>query len=110
MAIQPLVRSEKVCGCNPGMHAKGKSDREIISMKQANNSTQPHVKCGQPLEEPVEKRALTKGNSDQPTVTSTQKLGSALSGLGRIREAAKRNPQLRMGSGQKQWWGRRKEQ
>jgi len=94
MAIQPLVRSEKACGCNPGMYAKGKSDREIVSMKQANNSTQPHVKCGQPLEEPVEKRALTKGNSDQPTVTSTQKLGSALSGLGRIREAAKRNPQL----------------
>jgi group II intron reverse transcriptase/maturase len=43
----------------------------------------------------VEKRPLAKGNSGQPTVTGTQGPETALSGLDRVREAAKREPEQR---------------
>lgn len=63
-------------------------------MKRTNNGAQPQIN-GQPLAEFVEKRPPTKGNSDQTTVTSTQRLESTSSGLGRVREAARRDKNLR---------------
>lgn len=63
-------------------------------MKRTNNGVQLQIN-GQPLAEFVEKRPPAKGNSDQTTVTSTQRLESTSSGLGRVREAAKRDKNLR---------------
>ena len=60
-------------------------------MKQTNKSAQPE-KDGQPLAEPVEKRAPAKGNPEQKAATRTQRLESALTGLSRVREAARKNP------------------
>lgn len=63
-------------------------------MKRTNNGVQPQIN-GQTPAEFVEKRSPAKGNSDQTTVTSTQRLESTSSGLGRVREAAKRDKNLR---------------
>lgn len=47
----------------------------------------------------LEERAMAKGNSDHaPTATQTQSWGQALTGLGRVREAAKRDKHLRFTS------------
>ena len=63
-------------------------------MKRTNNGAQPKA-SGQPPAEFVEKRPPAKGNSEQTTVTSTQRLESTSSGLYRVREAAKRDKDLR---------------
>ncbi len=57
----------------------------IVSVKRANKGIQPDT--GQPLAEFVEKRPWAKGNSEQTTVTSTQRLEVTSSVLDRIREA-----------------------
>jgi hypothetical protein len=54
------------------MHATGKSDEGIVSMKRANKGAQPGY-TGQPPAEFVEKRPSAKGNSLQATVTGTQR-------------------------------------
>ena len=45
--------------------------------------------------EPVERRVLAARNSDQATVTATQSAGQAMTGLDRVREAARRDKTLR---------------
>jgi RNA-directed DNA polymerase len=62
-------------------------------MKRMNNGEQPNI-SGQTLAEFVEKSPSAKGNLVQATVTSTQRLESASSGLDRVREAAKRDKDL----------------
>jgi hypothetical protein len=59
------------------MHATGKSDEGVVSMKRANKGTQPIG--GQLPAEFVEKRPSAKGNTGQTTVTGTQWLEGALS-------------------------------
>jgi hypothetical protein len=66
------VRSRKASGRNLDMHATGKSDEGIVSMKRANKGAQPGY-TGQPPAEFVEKRPSAKGNSLQATVTGTQR-------------------------------------
>lgn len=63
-------------------------------MKQANKDTQPES-YGQPSAEFVEKSPSAKGSPVQTTVTETQSSETALSGLNRIRDAAKRDRNLR---------------
>ena len=63
-------------------------------MKRMNKRAQPVI-CGQPLAEFVEKSPPAKGNSVQATVTSTQRLEAASIGLNGVREAAKRDKNLR---------------
>lgn len=87
------VRSGKACGHNLDMYATGKSDGVIVSVKRANKGAQPDI-IGQPLAEFVEKRPPAEGNTGQTTVTGTQGLGGASSGLSRVREAAKRDSKL----------------
>lgn len=41
------------------------------------------------MAEALEGRTMTKGNSEEPSATCTQRQGQALSGLDRIREAAR---------------------
>ncbi len=63
-------------------------------MKRTNKGAQPeHI--GQPPAEFVEKRPPAKGNLVQTTVTGTQGPEAASSGLDRVREAAKRDKELR---------------
>jgi len=63
-------------------------------MKRTNNGAQPeHI--GYPPVEFVEKRPPAKGNPEQTTVTGTQRPEAASSGLDRVREAAKRDKELR---------------
>ena len=63
-------------------------------MKRANTGRQPVETGGRPAEF-VEKSSSAKGNPAQPTVTGTQGSEAASSGLDRIREAAKRDKNLR---------------
>jgi hypothetical protein len=76
------------------MHATGKSDTGIVSEKRMNKGAQPST-AGQPPAESVEKRPVAKGNSGQTTVSDTQGSPTAESGLARIREAARRDSQLK---------------
>jgi RNA-directed DNA polymerase len=76
------------------MHATGKSDTGIISMKQANKGAQPGFD-GQPLAESAERRPVAEGNPDQATVCGTQSPKGASSALGRVREAARRDAKQR---------------
>ena len=63
-------------------------------MKQTNKGAQPE-QTGQPPAEFVEKRSPAKGNPVLSTVTDTQRSEAASSGLDRVREAAKRDKNLR---------------
>ena len=47
------------------MHGPEKSDPGIVAMKLTNDA-------GRPAEEPVERRAGTKGNADQRSIRRTQ--------------------------------------
>ena len=89
-----LVRLEKASGRTPNFYTSGKSDGGILSMKRMNKGEQPNI-SGQTLSEFVEKSPPAKGNLVHTTVTSTQGLESASSGLDRVREAAKRDKDLR---------------
>jgi group II intron reverse transcriptase/maturase len=62
-------------------------------MKRTNKGMQPND-IGQLPAEFVEKRPPAEGNTGQTTVTGTQGLGGASSGLSRVREAAKRDSKL----------------
>ena len=78
----------------PDMYDPRKSDGDVVSMKRANKGVQPE-RSGQPPAELVEKRSPAKGNPVQTTVTGTQRPEAASSGLDRVREAAKRDKELR---------------
>lgn len=85
-----LVRSEKARGRTSDMHATGKSDTGIVSMKRTNKGIQPQYD-GQPPAESVERRPVAKGNPEQATASGTQGPRIASSALDRVREAARRD-------------------
>lgn len=70
------------------MHAPRESDEGVVPMKQANKPMEVGA-------EPVEGRPETEGNPDQPTAPGTPSPDHATSGLGRVREAARRDKDLR---------------
>jgi len=84
-------RSGKVCGRTPDMYADEKSDIVILPKKAPNNEAQATA-------EALEERTMTKGNSEKPSVTCTQRQGETLRGLDRIRIAAEKDKNLRFTS------------
>ncbi len=64
-------------------------------MKRTNKGVQSRHRRDQPPAEFVEKRPPAEGNSVQTAVTGTQGLQAASIGLNRVREAAKRDKDLR---------------
>jgi RNA-directed DNA polymerase len=66
----------------------GKSDSPIVPRKPPNEA-------GQPAEEAVEGRGLTKGNPRQQNASRTQGRADAPSALERVRQAAKRDKAVR---------------
>ncbi len=64
-------------------------------MKRTNKGVQSRRRREQPPAEFVEKRPPAEGNCVQTAVTGTQGLGAAPIGLNRVREAAKRDKDLR---------------
>jgi RNA-directed DNA polymerase len=64
------------------MHGPEKSDPAIVATKPTNDA-------GQPAEEPVERRAGTKGNADARNTRRTQGRGRVSQALARVREATK---------------------
>jgi RNA-directed DNA polymerase len=89
------ARLGKAKGRTPDMYALGKSDGGIVSMKRTNKGAQSRQRRDQPPAEFVEKRPPAEGNRVQTAVTGTQGLESASIGLDRVREAAKRDKDLR---------------
>lgn len=77
-------RSWKACGRTRDAYACGKSDIVIVPMTTPNKGNQ------QP-EEADEERTMTKGNSKQCSGDQAQNWTNPLLGLGRIREAARRD-------------------
>ena len=69
------------------MNVGGESDDRVVPMKCPN-------KDGKPSAEGTEGRRSAKENSGQTTATQTQSWGNALSGLHRVREAAKKDKRL----------------
>jgi len=69
------------------MHGDGESYSGVVPTKQPNKS-------GKPPAEAVEGRLLTKENMDQPNQYRTRRRASWTSGLGRVREAAKKDRRL----------------
>ena len=70
------------------MNGPGKSDRPAVPAKSPNNA-------GQPVAEGMEGRGLAKGNLPQQTASRTPSREDALSALERVRQAAKKDKQLR---------------
>ena len=70
------------------MHGDGESYSGVVPTKQPNKS-------GKPPAEAVEGRPLTKENMDQPNQHRTRRRASWSSGLGRVREAAKKDRKIR---------------
>jgi group II intron reverse transcriptase/maturase len=70
------------------MNGDGESYSGVVPTKQPNKS-------GKPPAEAVEGRALTKENMDQPNQHRTLSRASWSSGLGRVREAAKKDRKIR---------------
>jgi len=66
------------------MNVGGESDDRVVPTKCPN-------KDGKPSAEGTEGRRSAKENSEQTTATQTQSWGNALSGLHRVREAAKKD-------------------
>ena len=71
----------------PDMHAPGKSDGGIVSMKRTNKGAQSRQRRDQPPAEFVEKRPPAEGNCVQAAATGTLRLEAASIGLNRVREA-----------------------
>ena len=89
--IPRWLRSEKARGHKPDMHATGKSDTGIISMKRTNKGAQSFDVRDHPPAECVEKRPVAEGNPEQSTACGTQRSKDVLSALSRVREAAQRD-------------------
>ncbi len=83
-----LARTGKAGGPKPVMHGHEKSDPSIVAMKLANEG-------GQPPEELVEQRGGAKGNAVEHGTHRTPSRESVLSGLDRIRKAARERKQER---------------
>jgi len=81
-------RSEKAQGRTSGMHASSESDGPIVPKKRAN-------KTGLPAAEPVEGRGSTKGNDPETLLVPDSEPGRRGIGLWGVREAAKRDKQMR---------------
>ena len=69
------------------MHVGRESDDRVVPTKCPN-------KDGKPSAEGAEGRRSVKENSEQTTASQTQSWGNALSGLHRVREAAKKDKRL----------------
>jgi RNA-directed DNA polymerase len=69
------------------MNVGGESDDRVVPTKCPN-------KDGKPSAEGAEGRRSAKENSEQTTASQTQSWGNALSGLHRVREAAKKDKRL----------------
>jgi dihydroorotate dehydrogenase len=65
----------------PMMHELEKSDSAIVAMKLVN-------KAGQPVAEPVERRAGTRRSANQQSTCRAQNRESVSQALGRVRQAA----------------------
>ena len=63
-------------------HGREKSDLAIVAMKPTN-------KAGQPVAEPVERRAGAKGNANQQSTRRAQDRASVSQALERVRQAAR---------------------
>jgi len=83
----------KVKSRTTSAHAVGKSDKSIGVKTQVNKGNQS-VQADQKLEESVEQRGLTEGNTSGTSAAGTQSLDKASCGLARIRERAKKDKQL----------------
>jgi len=70
------------------MHERGKSDPAVVAMKPAN-------KAERSVAEPVERRAGTEGNADQPHTGRTQRRETVSQVLARIRQAARQRKKER---------------
>src|SRR5215469_2106387 len=81
-------RLEKVMNHKSNMNVGGESHGRVVPAKCPN-------KDGEPLMEGVEGRRPAKENTEQTTASQTQSWGDALSGLHRVREAAKKDKRLR---------------
>lgn len=57
-------RPGKVSGRNPGVYAAEESDTGVVPKKAPNN-------IGKPMEEELEGRPVTKGNSEETTANCT---------------------------------------
>ena len=66
----------------------GKSDSSVVPVKSPNNA-------GQPVAEGMEGRGLAKGNLPQQNASRTPSRTDAPSELERVRQAAKKDKQLR---------------
>ena len=86
-------RSEKAIGRTSDMYGSGKSDRPIVPKKPANKGGV----AASPAEQ-VEGRGLTKGNTPQTAALRTQGRAGASNGLGRVREAARKDKETRFTS------------
>ena len=82
-------RSEKAASRTSDMHADGKSDGPIVPKKPPNNDG------SETLAEVVEGRGPTKGNTSQAAVARTQRRNTTSIGLGGVREAAKKDRNMR---------------
>jgi hypothetical protein len=78
---------EKVMSQKSSMHVGRESDDRVVPTKCPN-------KGGKPSAEGAEGKRSAKENSGQTTATQTQSWGNALSGLHRVREAAKKDKRL----------------
>jgi RNA-directed DNA polymerase len=78
---------EKVMSHKPNMNAGGKSDGRVLPAKCPN-------KDGKPSAEGAEGRRPTKENTEQTAVSQMQSWGNALTGLRRVREAARKDKRL----------------
>jgi len=88
-ARREVVRGpvEKVMNHQSNRNVGGESDGRVVPAKCPN-------KGGKPSAEGAEARRLTKENTEQTTASQTQSWGNALSGLHRVREAARRDKRL----------------
>lgn len=86
-------RSGKAKGRTPDVHVAGESDGPIVPAKRANKAGRPST--GRPAAESVEGRGSTKGNANETTACRTQDRINASSGLGRVREAARQDRNVR---------------
>ena len=92
MDSPPTGRSGKASGRKPDANAAGQSDIGVVPMR-ASNKAGPG-----PAAEMKEGRPMTKENPEKPTATRTRSRGEAMSGLDRIRKAARgdKTPRLRL--------------
>jgi RNA-directed DNA polymerase len=109
-------RSGKAKRRTPDMHVAGESDGPMVPAKRANKaeasarsrSCDTRKRKGEPTgntnidlnravdaAEPVEERGSTKGNANETTARRTQGRTSASNGLGRVREAARQDKNVR---------------